>query len=145
MIPDYTGPSCLQDKSNCVPLFPDSRTWSKLVRGHNSIHQRVLFQVVMAWAITIDKSQGLTLQKIKVDLEGKRNEPALAFVAFSRTGALENVMIDQTPGTFTEDSLNKLKKSKNFKSRLQNDKRLENLALKTFEKYSAIIPDLDDV
>ena len=108
------------------------------MRG-DTIHQRTQFQLVMDWAITIDKSQGLTLGKIIVDLEGKRNEPPLPFVAFSRTGAIENVMIDQTPGTSTSDSLNRLRKSKNFRSRLQNDKRLEHLAAKTLERYSDII------
>ena len=137
-IPDYTGPSCLTDRPTCVPLFPESKTQKKFIKGQ-TIHQRTQFQLVMAWAITIDKSQGLTLCKIMVDLEGKRNEPSLPFVAFSQTGNLENVMIDQTPGTFTSDSLNKLRKSKNFKSRLNNDKRLELLAENTLEKYSDII------
>ena len=77
-----------------------------------------------------------------MDLEGKRNESALAFVAFSRTGGLQNVMIEQTPGTFMSESLNKLRNSKNFKSRLENDKRLEQLALQTLQKYSDILSDI---
>ena len=89
----------------------------------------------MAWAITIDKSQGLTLEHITVDLEGKRNEPALPFVACSRTGKESNLMFDMKPGLFNYDLFTRLRRSKNLRARMTSDKKLLTMAKKTKEKY----------
>ena len=130
----YTGPSCHPTIERCVPVFPWAVQWHD-----NGVHQRTQFPVVMSWALTIDKSQGLTLKYITVDLEGKRNEPALAFVACSRTGAENMLMFDQTPGTFTFNMFTKLKKSKNLISRIESDRQLLQMARETRLKYNYIL------
>ena len=93
----------------------------------------------MSWAITIDKSQGLTLGQIVVDLEGKRNEPALPFIAYSRTGKDTNHMFDMKAGTFTYETFTHLKKSSNLLGCLSSDGRLLQLAGKTRKKYQNIM------
>ena len=93
----------------------------------------------MSWAITIDKSQGLTLGQIVVDLEGKRNEPALPFIAYSRTGKETNLMFEMKAGTFTYETFTNLKKSKNLLARLSSDEGLLQLAGKTRKKYQHIL------
>ena len=95
----------------------------------------------MAWGMTIDKSQGLTLKQVVIDLEGRRNEPSLAFVALSRTGSLQTVIIDQRPGTFTHNLLTKCRKSKNFQKRLQSDQKLIELEKITLQKYDTVLKD----
>ena len=131
----YSGPSCHPQIPNCVPICPFPVQWY----AKGQLHQRTQLPVVMAWAITIDKSQGLTLEHIVVDLEGRRNEPALPFVACSRTGKESNLMFDIKPGTFTYELFTRLKRSRNLKARLKSDERLLKLAQKTREKYRDIL------
>ena len=127
----YSGPTRHKEIQNCVSISPMSVLWY----AKGQLHQRSQLPVVMAWAITIDKSQGLTLGHIAVDLEGKRNEPALPFVACSRTGKESNLMFDMKPGLFSFDLFTRLKRSNNFKARVTSDKRLQEMAKKTKEKY----------
>ena len=50
----------------------------------------------LAWAVTIHKSQGLTLKKIKLGLGKREFSTGLTFVALSRVKALDCIMlIDQ--------------------------------------------------
>jgi hypothetical protein len=50
------------------------------------------FPFIPAWAITIDKSQGLTLDKIAVVMEN-RNRPNQMYVALSRARRLKDIFI----------------------------------------------------
>jgi hypothetical protein len=50
------------------------------------------FPFIPSWAITIDKSQGLTLDKIALDLE-RGNRPNQIYVALSRARKLEDVIL----------------------------------------------------
>jgi ATP-dependent exoDNAse (exonuclease V) alpha subunit len=45
----------------------------------------------MAWAITIHKSQGLTLDRVVVELGAKDFAPGLSFVAISRVKTLKGL------------------------------------------------------
>ena len=73
----------------------------------------------LGWAITVHKSQGLTLSKAVIDLTNASWAPALHFVALSRVSRMEDLLL--TPFSF--DSLNK----GDFKSKNAEHLRLQML------------------
>jgi len=83
--PDYKGPAIYKERPTWVPILP------KLTHKENSSVWREQFPITLGFAMTINKSQGLTLKEgVVIDLEGSpRFKPAskhgLAFVAFTRS------------------------------------------------------------
>ncbi len=62
-----------------VPIAPIKRSWE----GKNGTCSRVQLPICLAWAITVHKSQGLTLPKVKIDLRNKEFAAGLSFVTIS--------------------------------------------------------------
>ena len=54
---------------------------------------RLQYPITLAWATTIHKVQGLTLDEIVVDMRGGRFSPGQAHVAFSRLKSLQGLHI----------------------------------------------------
>lgn len=61
---EYDGPSIFEDQANCVPICPVTITFQISERCHE--RQQLLLK--LAWALTINKSQGLTLSKAVIDI-----------------------------------------------------------------------------
>ena len=73
-----------------VLITPIRRTWS--ASGANC--SRLQLPLKLAWAVTIHKAQGLTLDKVVVDVGKKDFSSGLTFVACSRVYHLTDLLFD---------------------------------------------------
>ena len=110
----YSGPT-LNDGT--VPITPLRRTWS------NSGVQcsRLQLPLKLAWAVTIHKSQGLTLTKVVVDVGKKEFSCGLTFVACSRVRHITDLLFSPP---FTFQRLSSLSKSHRLRERQLEEQRL---------------------
>jgi len=113
-----------------VPIVPITMS----VHNGNSIHERQQLSLKLAWALTIHKSQGLTLHKSWIDIGKSEATLGLTYVAISRVRDLSSLILE--PMTF--DRLGNIKKS-NLKYRKAEELRLQTVAEKTkkffFKQY----------
>ena len=73
-----------------VPIVPIMREWEV---NHQKL-QRTAFPIVLAYAITVHKSQGLTLDRVVLDLTLKDFAVGLTYVAISRARSLLGIIFD---------------------------------------------------
>ena len=77
-----------------VPIYKGQATF--IVSGRKSCHaSRTQFPITLAWAVTIHKCQGLTLDEIVVDMSPSKGKfsAGQAYVAFSRVRELSKLHI----------------------------------------------------
>ena len=86
---------------------------------------RQLLPLRLSWAVTVHKSQGLTLDQAVIDIGKKDFSTGLSFVALSRVRKLQDCLIQQ----FTFDRLKNLSKNKNISLRKNEEKRLAALGI----------------
>ena len=117
---DYTGPSLTARFPRCVPICPITQISQNV--GQKCERQQLPLK--LAWAMTIHKSQGLTLKKAWVDLGPSENSPGMTYVALSRVKKLQDLIIE--PMTF--ERLQAYKKSTFLQYRLLEENRLDSLS-----------------
>ena len=110
----YWGPT-LHDGT--VPIVPLRRTW---IQG-GSACSRLQLPLRLAWAITIHKAQGLTLDKVVIDVGKKEFSAGLTFVACSRVRRLSDLVFNPT---FDYQRAASLAKSQRLVERSLEDSRL---------------------
>ena len=120
---NYKGPSFLSFLPNVVPIPPSSSTSESL----GLKFERTQFPLKLAWAITIHKSQGLTLDKIHIDLGQSEKSHGLTYVALSRAKCLQGIVIEP----ISYERLVKIGQNETFKFRLDEEKRLEHKSSST--------------
>ena len=123
----YRGPSISNTLPSCVPICPVT------VSAHltDGIHERRQIPLTLAWAITMHKSQGLTLPKAWIDIGKSEKTPGVSYVALSRNKALSSCVIEP----MTYEQLTSLKSSKTLQYRLNEERRLNQLALATYNQF----------
>ena len=102
---NYVGPS-ISEVPAAVPIVPVSISV-------NSVHERQQLPLRLSWAMTIHKSQGLTLPKAWIDLGKSKATLSMSYVAISRVRNLSALVIEQ----ITFDRLSKIKNCANLKYR----------------------------
>ena len=110
----YSGPK-LSDGT--VPICPLRRTWST----PSGSCSRLQLPLKLAWAVTIHKSQGLTLNKQMINIGKKEFCAGLSFVACSRVRALNKLLFDPP---FPYQRMKNLTNSQHLQERLLEDDRL---------------------
>ena len=124
---NYTGPSINDKIPACVPICPITVA-AHLAEG---MHERQQLPPKLAWAMTIHKSQGLTLSKAWIDIGKSENTPEISYVALSRVKTLSSCVIEP----MTLERLTGLKSSFSLKYRLDEENRLDKLAEATCQAY----------
>ena len=87
----YTGPQTPAwdgIEPSWVPIVSSTVTWESKAEKELSCTQLPL---TLAWAVTIHKSQGMTLEKVVVELGPSDFTPGLSFVAISRVKTLDGL------------------------------------------------------
>jgi ATP-dependent DNA helicase PIF1 len=100
-----------------VPIAPIRRTWES---RSGILCSCLQVPVRLAWAITVHKSQGLTLQKAVIDLGDNEFTAGLSFVAISRVRSLEDILFKH----FTFERIHRIKDSKRLSERKNEEERL---------------------
>ena len=119
----YTGPSFCSDKPRCIPIIPETNE-SDL---HGTFCERQQLPLKLSWAITIHKSQGLTLDKAWVDIGKTEDFVGLTYVGLSRVRKFQDLIVEP----MTLERLQSIKCKGSFKYRVMEEKRLDELAVST--------------
>ena len=117
---DYRGPSISEDLPSCVPICPITAS-SQSIEG---FHERQQLPLRLAYALTIHKSQGLTLSKAWINIGKSEKTPGISYVAISPVKTLSSLMIE--PMTF--ERLTSVKSAAILQYRLQEECRLDDIA-----------------
>ena len=124
----YSGPT-LSDGT--VPITPLRRSWS----SSGSSCSRLQLPLKLSWAVTIHKSQGLTLDKAVIDAGKKEFCAGLTFVAISRVRCLTDLLFSPP---FSYQRLNNISKSKRMVERKEEEQRLLSLPTTTIPGCSSL-------
>jgi ATP-dependent exoDNAse (exonuclease V) alpha subunit len=113
----YRGPSITSpEEIQVIPIIPVRCTWE----DKHGTYSRLQVPLFLSWVITTHKSQGLTLPKTFIDLGQTEFASGLSFVAISRVRSLSDILINH----FTFERLQRIKKCKRLKERIDEEKRL---------------------
>ncbi|CAB4431125.1 unnamed protein product [Rhizophagus irregularis] len=107
-----------------VPIALIKRIWAG---KSGALCSRMQIPVRLAWAITVHKSQGLTLNKAIIDLGDKEFTAGLSFVAVSRVRALEDLLFKP----FSFERLQRIKDGKRLLERVDEEKCLVSMIPET--------------
>ena len=126
----YSRPTLPDDTVHITPL---RRAWFSTTK----LCSRLQIPLKLAWAVTIHKSQGLTLDKAVIDIGKKEFSTGLTFVACSRVRQLTDLLFVPP---FSFQRVANLSKSVRLKDRLKEDARLQQMSVVATEGSSTPSP-----
>jgi ATP-dependent DNA helicase PIF1 len=112
----------------CILIYPITVTSQTEI----GFHERQQLRLRLAWAITIHKSQGLTLPKAWIDIGKSERTAGVSYVGISRVRSLALCVIEP----MTYEWLTGLKLSANLQYRLEEENRLDQLAQVTSSAFT---------
>ena len=124
---NYRGPVFNENQPLCIPIYPITVTSQTEI----GFHERQQLPLRLAWALTIHKSQGLTLPKAWIDIGKSERTAGVSYVAISRVKSLASCVIEP----MTYERLTRLKSSANLQYRLEEENRLDQLAQATSSAF----------
>lgn len=98
----YAGPYF---QNNLFPIMPIVTNWKD--RGLDCWRKQL--PVTLAYALTIHKSQGLTLDKVVVELGDQEQAPGATYVALSRVRRLNDIIITRAVDFSRLESINRMR------------------------------------
>ena len=133
-VPGYTGPA-FHNEPGHILVTPVE--FGHVYQGRQRV-TRTQLPLVLAWGITIHKSQGMTigpghpLERVKIDFGGEEFCLGLVFVALSRATSLSDLAFDPMPDF---QRLLSIAKSKMLAGRLAEMARIEELDAQTEREF----------
>ena len=137
----YTGVNFFEkdspEKKNWVPIKPTTMEWWGFSGKDKNTYTRRQLPLRLAWAITIHKSQGITIDgKYCIDLGKKEMNHGMTYVAFSRARKFSNIgLISPLTGT----RVNSIDKNKGNQIRMEHEKHLEEMSLRTENTFKKLV------
>ncbi|CAB4011401.1 ATP-dependent DNA helicase PIF1 [Paramuricea clavata] len=124
---NYRGPVFNENQPLCIPIYPITVTSQTEI----GFHERQQLPLRLAWALTIHKSQGLTLPKAWIDIGKSERTAGVSYVGISRVKSLASCVVEP----MTYERLTSLKSSANLQYRLEEENRLDQLAQATSSAF----------
>jgi ATP-dependent exoDNAse (exonuclease V) alpha subunit len=115
----YTGPSWSNELDRVVPITPHRAEWK--FNGKCLTHTQL--PICLAYAVTIYKSQGITLEKVWIDIGNRNYANGSAFTAISRCKTLAGIILV----TYCYERYTKKLKNPKMFVRLKEEARLKTL------------------
>lgn len=108
--------------STLVPIAPITKTWHSGLRKLS----RKQFPISLAYSLTLHKSQGLTLDKVILNIGSKEQWLGGTYVALSRVRKFEDFLFETS---YDYSRFQKIGQSKSFKFLIEELKRLKKLSM----------------
>ena len=116
------------ERAKWVPIFP------RAVPAETEMQvTRTQLSVVLAWALTPWKAQGMSLEKVVVKLGAAASKPGVAFVALTRARHPDGLALDDDFPVFS--TFQKQKKHRTFELRQAFERRARATFSRTIRKY----------
>ena len=117
---NYSGPSVVPGR-NLVPIVLETIQFESRSGVSGSRQQ---FPLTLGWAITLQKSQGLTLRRVILDIGNGESHLGITYVGCSRVKSFKGLAFNKS---FSWERLDKVNKSKSLQIMKKEVKKLEQL------------------
>ena len=129
--PSYAGRPFFEGvgKEKYVPIFKETLS----VTLSDGVHHRTQYPLLLSWAITVWKAQGMTCEgTVFAQMTVTERSAGLTYVMFSRVTIMSNLCYGNS---IPKDRLDNIGNGKGIRKRLQEEDRLKELAIETERFY----------